>query len=127
MPPSRRTFLKGLGAVTLAPALPGCSNGNDSLWIEGGTVLPPPNPLPERPVPSQNFDFPIISELPFAHAVASGDPLPDRVIIWTRVTEEEPSLPALPVEWRVATDPGMGNVIASGTQDAVPDHDWTIK
>jgi alkaline phosphatase D len=123
MPPSRRTFLKGLGIVTLAPALPGCSDGNDTLRIDGGVVLPPPG----RPVPSDNFDFPIVSELPFAHGVASGDPLPNRVIIWTRITEEAPSSPALPVEWRVATDPGMASVISSGIQDAVADHDWTIK
>ena len=73
MPPSRRTFLKGLGVVTLAPALPGCSNSNDNLWTETDTAIP----IPPRPVPSENFDFPIVSELPFAHGVASGDPLAD--------------------------------------------------
>jgi alkaline phosphatase D len=123
MPPSRRTFLKGLGVVTLAPALPGCSNSNDNLWTETDTAIP----IPPRPVPSENFDFPIVSELPFAHGVASGDPLADRVIIWTRVTEEFPTSPSLPVEWRVATDADMRDVVASGTQDALPDHDWTIK
>ena len=30
MPPSRRTFLKGLGAVTLVPALSNCSDSSDS-------------------------------------------------------------------------------------------------
>src|ERR687894_818052 len=37
----------------------------------------------------------------FEHGCASGDPLPDRVCIWTRVTTDEPSVP---VEWRVARD-----------------------
>jgi alkaline phosphatase D len=77
MPPSRRTFLKGLGAVTLAQTLPGCSDGNDNQQTASDIAAP----QPERPVLSVNFDFPIITELPFAHGVASGDPLPDRVII----------------------------------------------
>lgn len=121
MPSSRRTFLKGLGAVALVPAgLSGCSDDNDNH-------SDPENAQTQRPIPSADFDFPLLSELPFAHGVASGDPLPDRVIIWTRVTEERPTAAAVTVRWRMATDPGMGNVVASGTQDAVPDHDWTIK
>ena len=45
---------------------------------------------------------------PFFHGVASGDPMEDRVIIWTRVTPEE--MDELPVEvnWRIATDPVSG-------------------
>ncbi len=121
MPPSRRTFLKGIGAISLAPALSNCSDSSDSGPASQATAIPP------RPMPSANFDFPIVTELPFAHGVASGDPLHDRVIIWTRVTEEESSAPALPVKWQVATDPDMVNIVASGTQDALPDHDWTVK
>ncbi len=121
MPPSRRTFLKGLGAVTLAPALSSCSNSSDNPLFE------PRVEVPQRPVPSASFDFPIVTELPFAHGVASGDPLPNRVIIWTRVTEEEISSAAVPVEWQMATDPGMAKIVASGTQDAVSDNDWTVK
>ena len=123
MPPSRRTFLKGLGAVTLAPALSSCSNSNNNPYFEPEPVTE----LPQRPVPSASFDFPIVTELPFAHGVASGDPLSDRVIIWTRVTEEEPSATTVPVQWRVARDPGMADVVAQGTQDAIAEHDWTIK
>ena len=123
MPPSRRTFLKGLSIVTLAPALSSCSNSSNSP-----SFLPEPaTELPQRPAPSASFDFPIVTELPFAHGVASGDPLSDRVIIWTRVTEEEVSSTTVPVQWRVAKDPGMTDVIAQGTQDAISEHDWTIK
>ncbi|CAA0079018.1 Alkaline phosphatase D [Halioglobus japonicus] len=121
MPPSRRTFLKGLGAVTLAPALSSCSDSSNSQQDSQQPALP------QRPVPSASFDFPIVTELPFAHGVASGDPLSDRVIIWTRITEEDISSSAVSVQWRVATDPGMANVIAQGMQDAVSEHDWTIK
>ncbi len=121
MPPSRRTFLKGLGAVTLAPALSSCSNSSDNPLFE------PRVAVSQRPVPSASFDFPIVTELPFGHGVASGDPLPNRVIIWTRVTEEEISSAAVAVKWQMATDPGMAKIVASGTQDAVSDNDWTVK
>ncbi len=41
---------------------------------------------------------------PFYHGVASGDPLPDRVIIWTRVTPQNDN--PIDVEWKMAADPG---------------------
>ncbi|MGB3543860.1 PhoD-like phosphatase N-terminal domain-containing protein, partial [Rubrivirga sp.] len=50
---------------------------------------------------------------PFYHGVASGDPMPDGVILWTRVTP--PTDTEVPVRWRVATDPGLEDVVASGT------------
>ncbi|MGV2480300.1 UNVERIFIED_CONTAM: PhoD-like phosphatase N-terminal domain-containing protein, partial [Salmonella enterica subsp. enterica serovar Weltevreden] len=42
-------------------------------------------------------------KLAFLHGVASGDPLADRVIIWTRVTELQPRSGPVPVRWAVAT------------------------
>ncbi len=65
---------------------------------------------------------------PFHHGVASGDPLPDRVMLWTRVTP-----PAghdgspIPVTWVVATDVDLTDVVASGTATATADRDWTVK
>jgi len=62
---------------------------------------------------------------PFYHGVASGDPLPDAVIIWTRITlpEAEP----VAVDWRMATDTLFANVVASGTVTANASSDWTVK
>jgi alkaline phosphatase D len=59
----------------------------------------------------------------FRHAVASGDPLQDRVVIWTRVTTEGDR----PVElsWTVARDRDLHHVAASGTVTARPDADFT--
>ena len=62
---------------------------------------------------------------PFVHGVASGDPLHDRVIIWTRLTSEDSG--SLAVNWRVATDTGLVNVVQSGTAWARPERDRTIK
>jgi alkaline phosphatase D len=59
----------------------------------------------------------------FAHGVASGDPLQDRVIIWTRVTTDEPSVE---VSWRVTRDPALTDVVAEGVAVAAAAHDHTV-
>ena len=64
---------------------------------------------------------------PFYHGVASGDPLPDRVIIWTRVTPDESSPSGIDVTWQVATDSGMTNVVQSGLFTTNADRDYTVK
>ena len=61
----------------------------------------------------------------FKHGVASGDPLPDRVIVWTRVTAPAPG--ALNVDWEIASDEAFGIVIARGIASTGPDRDYTIK
>ncbi len=61
---------------------------------------------------------------PFYHGVASGDPLQDRVIIWTKVTTD---LPAVDIAWKMATDTALTNVVASGTVTAVPESNYTVK
>ena len=40
----------------------------------------------------------------FRHGVASGDPLADRVMLWTRVTPRPDATGVLRVTWRVADD-----------------------
>jgi alkaline phosphatase D len=59
----------------------------------------------------------------FQHAVASGDPLADAVVIWTRVTTGEP---AVPVRWALARDPELADVIAAGEVSADAEHDHTV-
>ena len=51
---------------------------------------------------------------PFYHGVASGDPLTDKVIIWTRVTPEDFTLP-VDVSYKMALDTGMTNIVAQGS------------
>lgn len=66
---------------------------------------------------------------PFYHGVASGDPLADRVIIWTRVTIDDSVDPnaSLNVNWRMATDVNMTNIIANGTATTNAQRDYTVK
>ncbi len=66
------------------------------------------------------------SELkPFYHGVASGDPMSDRVIIWTRVTPVYNK--DLLVDWELAADKTFNMVIKSGTVKAKKENDFTVK
>jgi len=62
---------------------------------------------------------------PFTLGVASGDPTPDGIVLWTRLAPE-PADPAglgdaaIPVGWRIASDVQMRNVVARGSALALP-------
>ncbi len=65
---------------------------------------------------------------PFYHGVASGDPLSDRVIIWTRITPDSAQInQTLMVDWKVATDTGMVNVVSQGFALTDSSYDFTVK
>lgn len=70
----------------------------------------------------QQFFNPVYE--PFYHGVASGDPLSDQVIIWSRVTTQEPSVE---VEWQMALDPEFTQLVANGTVSTDASRDYTVK
>jgi alkaline phosphatase D len=61
---------------------------------------------------------------PFYHGVASGDPLSDRVILWTRVTTDSASVN---VSWTIATDTSMTNIVSSGNLTTDASKDYSVK
>lgn len=69
----------------------------------------------------------------FHHGVASGDPLPGGVLIWTRVTPTPASVPgsgagpAATLDWQVAADPSFTTLAASGQVRTGPERDHTAK
>jgi alkaline phosphatase D len=69
----------------------------------------------------------------FAHGVASGDPLPHAVVIWTRVTPTSASRPGsgkgpqVAVRWEVAEDARFRNVVRRGVFRTGPGRDHTVK
>jgi len=92
------------------------------------------------------------AKLNFTHGVASGDPYPNSVILWTRVgpssdndksnvtvsgyvplynhdTEEYVAVSKAPVcvEWKIATDKALTNVASSGKVYTSSDIDYTVK
>lgn len=64
----------------------------------------------------------------FIHGLASGDPLPDSVIIWTRVTPDA-AFPetAVPISFGVFEDAEMQIPIRYGQGYALPERDFTVK
>jgi alkaline phosphatase D len=60
----------------------------------------------------------------FAHGVASGDPLSDRVVIWTRVSGLSREAP---VRWTVSRDAAGADVVRRGQTTASPLADYTVK
>ena len=63
MPPTRRQILQGLGALGVGSALAACDNS------------PAPDTVLPEGADAADWDFPMVTPLPFAHGVASGDPL----------------------------------------------------
>ncbi|MEM9190904.1 MAG: alkaline phosphatase D family protein [Myxococcota bacterium] len=60
----------------------------------------------------------------FAHGVASGDPRPDGVTLWTRYSTD--GADAVPLRWAVSTNPAMSAPVAEGEAIAAPNRDWTV-
>ncbi len=112
----RRDFLQSGALLLTTPLLPGCGDDDPMAADE-----------PAGNLDETGFDFPRVLPLPFAHGVASGDPLADRVIIWTRITESSPSADAVRVRWEASTSPDFSTVTRTGVQQAIAAHDWTIK
>ncbi len=78
---------------------------------------------------SQNHNSPSRSQVdaalaPFYHGVASGDPLSDRVILWTRITTDNASET---IGWQIATDTTFSTIINSGTTTTDSTKDFTVK
>ncbi len=102
----RRRFLRQSGwltGVALVPVFSGCGSSTDPAGLE------PPADGPAA----------------FNHGVASGDPLSDRVILWTRVTPAQDGPVA--VRYQVATDPALQDVVNSGTVTTDAARDFTVK
>ncbi|MBM3532513.1 MAG: alkaline phosphatase [Alphaproteobacteria bacterium] len=98
---SRRGLLKGASASALLAALmPATSR---SVWAN-----------------------PVFAAYPFPLGIASGDPLPDGVVIWTRVAPDPLNgggmpMRAVPVGWEVAADERFRTVVRKGEALARPE------
>jgi alkaline phosphatase D len=80
-----------------------------------------------RPIVSaQTIARPLFRTFPFTLGVASGDPLPDGVVLWTRLAPEPLEGGGMPmtnveVQWEIAADPKFANVARRGTELARPE------
>ena len=59
---------------------------------------------------------------PFALGVASGDPTPEGVVLWTRLqpTPDHPFTAQLTVHWELADDPAFRHIVQRGQATALP-------
>lgn len=109
---SRRSLLRSAVFYAMfagtGVSLSACGGGGSDDGGGGGTTSPPDS-----------------AGSVFKHGVASGDPLADRVIIWTRVTAPAPG--TLSINWEVASDEAFGVILARGTAITGPERDYTIK
>lgn len=100
---SRRLFLKvsvsGAGAAIVSSGISAC--GDDG----------------------KTFPF----QATFDHGIASGDPLTNSVIIWTRATPESSAQTEVEVGWEVGTDEDFVNLVNRGSTTTNADRDFTIK
>jgi alkaline phosphatase D len=113
----RRTFMAGVVAAALAGTAAACSSGDDggSGGGGGGAGDSRAQSAPDLP--------PVPEGLPaevFALGVASGDPLADSVILWTRIVADPQAedggvgAEPVPVGWEVASDEAFEDVVSSG-------------
>ena len=120
---TRRRFLQS-AATTSALAAAGISTGarasaQSSLDNFPGSSSPEPVTIP-------------LGELPFLHGVASGDPLPNTVMLWTRVTPSAEAMPGsgigedVTLAWDVARDAEFASVVVSGRVVATSAADHTV-
>jgi alkaline phosphatase D len=78
------------------------------------------------PTPAQRGGY------PFTLGVASGDPAPDGVVLWTRLAPApllaDGGMPAqaVSVDWRVAADPHLRRIVRAGTVLAQPAQAHTV-
>ncbi|GAA4537291.1 alkaline phosphatase D family protein [Pseudonocardia xishanensis] len=71
---------------------------------------------------------------PFTLGVASGDPTPDGMVLWTRLAPDPLAADGLggmpgrtvPVGWEIAEDEAFARVVQRGVADAVPDSAHTV-
>ncbi|MCB9682104.1 MAG: alkaline phosphatase D family protein [Alphaproteobacteria bacterium] len=100
-----------------APAL----TRRDVLVLLGATAAACASPLADLPLPPA-----ALTADPFTLGVASGDPVPEGVILWTRLavdpTVADGAMPAEPVAvgWEIARDAAFRRVVAAGWDWAQP-------
>jgi alkaline phosphatase D len=101
---SRRELIQkslfGFGALSLSVGFTGCNDSSDQ----------------ETVALQVNFD----------HGVASGDPLQDRVILWTRLTPSDLSA-RLQVTWQIALDSQFKQIIKTDKVTTSASQDFTVK
>ena len=109
---SRRSFLAATASLAALGACSADGDGGGGEQAGGGAAAGSGTTTSavDLPVPELDVD-------PFALGVASGDPLPDGIVLWTRLVGSEGPVATgdVPVRWELAVDDGFADVVADGT------------
>jgi alkaline phosphatase D len=112
---TRRGLLEGAGAISLVAFAPGC----------GGDDPAGPSAVPNDTLPQYEYDGPLGPETLFTHGVASGDPTPSAVILWTRVSPADGA--AVDVWWEISKNEEFTQRVKVGTFNTSEARDFTVK
>lgn len=120
----RRAFLQRLGeaglATTALSMTTACSQGSPSQSsTSGNSNSGNETDTGGNPVTPDSINF--------LHGVASGDPLTDRVILWTRVTPPAGSSDAISVSWLISASADLSSPVSSGQFLTNAERDYTVK
>jgi alkaline phosphatase D len=117
----RRRFIKWGSFMTVSVAssvvLTACGGGDDD--DDSTAPAPPVSP------PAQG-SAPVPATLAFSQGVASGDPRPDSVVLWTRVDGGDGVAP-ISVRVQVASDSTFQSLVVDTTLSALPEWDYTLR
>ena len=112
---SRRQFLLG-GASALV--LAACSGNDDDASPSSSTTTTEPVTVPTTEPAATP-----LAAAPFLAGIASGDPDPESVVLWTRLLGAEGEHP---VVWEVATDEAFATLAAAGVATATAEDAHTV-
>ena len=102
---TRRDFLRTASGAAAAAALPlGCLTPQTPPLRRAHEVIPP-----------------------FLHGIASGDPSPTGVILWTRLTPPPGSRTELPVRFEIARDASFSQILEAGELTTSEHSDYIVK
>ncbi len=92
--------------------------------IGGGTLLSACSSLPKQPNNQLKIEF--------NESVASGDPLSDRVILWTRLTptligQDKTNVALYGVRWQISLDPEFASIANQGVTSTNSANDFCVK
>ncbi len=107
---SRRQFLQASAAAGALPLLTACGSSDAPLRADPAGLTPPPAD----------------ASVAFKHGVASGDPLADRVILWTRVTPPAGTT-SVAVTVKVYREPTLTTLVGSQSFSTDAARDYTVK
>ena len=75
----------------------------------------------------RGFEVQAASRFYFTHGVASGDPLSDRVILWTRLLPGDGQHSTVKCSWQLAKDASFKQIVSAGETSTSAESDYTIK